>query len=51
MDGLNLSQSAAHFLELNISNAPTNANNLSFITCMDQIVTVDMETGMVSVLM
>ena len=51
MDGLNLSQSAAHFLELNISNAPSNANNLSFITCMDQIVTVDMETGMVSVLM
>ena len=51
MDGQNLSQSAAHFLELNISNAPTNAQNLSFITCLDQVISVDMETGMVSVMM
>ena len=51
MDGVNLSQSAAHFLELNIAKAPTNAQNLSFISCMDAIVSVDMETGMVSVMM
>jgi hypothetical protein len=51
MDGVNLSQSAAHFLELNIAKAPTNAQNLSFISCLDAIVSVDMETGMVSVMM
>jgi len=51
MDGQNLSQSAAHFLELNISNPPSNAQNLSFITCLDAVVSVDMESGMVSVMM
>lgn len=50
MDGVNLS-GQAHFLEMNIAKRPTNAQNLTFITCLDQIVTVDMETGMVSVLM
>jgi hypothetical protein len=51
MDGVNLSQSASHFLEINIDKAPTNSQNLSFISCLDCIYTVDMETGLVSVLM
>jgi hypothetical protein len=53
MDGVNLSQSASHFLEINIDSArgSSNINNLSFITCLDQIVTIDMESGMISVLM
>ena len=45
LDGQDLSQSASHFLELNIAAAPTNGVNVSFISAQDIIYIVDMEAG------
>jgi hypothetical protein len=45
LDGQDLSQSASHFLELNIAAAPTNGVNVSFISANDIIYVIDMEAG------
>lgn len=47
LDGYNLSQSANNFLEINITNAPTNSLYVSFIASMDVIYMIDMELGTV----
>lgn len=45
LDGYDMSQSASHFLELNIAEASTNGINVSFISCQDIIYVVDLMTG------
>ena len=47
LDGFNLSQSANNYLEMNITNAPTNSVYLTFISSADVIFMVDMENGSV----
>jgi hypothetical protein len=45
LDGYDLSQSASHFLELNVAVAPTNGVNVSFISSQDIIYVVDLMAG------
>lgn len=45
LDGLNLSQSANNYLEMNVTNAPTNNVYATFIASLDVIYMIDMETG------
>lgn len=45
LDGYDMSQSASHFLELNIPEATTNGINVSFISAQDIIYVVDLTTG------
>jgi hypothetical protein len=45
LDGYDMSQSASHFLEMNIVQAPTNNINISFISAQDIIYVVDLMTG------
>lgn len=45
LDGYDMSQSASHFLELNIPEASTNGINVSFISAQDIIYVVDLTTG------
>jgi hypothetical protein len=45
LDGYDMSQSASHFLEMNIVTAPTNNINISFISAQDIIYVVDLMTG------
>jgi hypothetical protein len=45
LDGYDMSQSASHFLELNIAAAPTYAINCSFIAAQDIIFVIDLEAG------
>jgi len=45
LDGYDLSQSASHFLEMNIAKATTNSINVSFISAQDIIYVVDLMTG------
>lgn len=45
LDGYDMSQSASHFLELNVAKASTNGINVSFISAQDIIYVVDLTTG------
>lgn len=45
LDGYNMSQSANNYLEMNITNAPTNTIYCTFISSQDVIYLIDMEQG------
>jgi len=47
LDGMNFSVSANNYLEMNITNAPTNTIYCTFITSQDVIYLIDMEQGSV----
>ena len=45
LDGYDFSQSASHFLEMNIAVGSTNSLNVSFISSQDIIYVIDLQTG------
>lgn len=45
LDGMNLSMSSNNYLEMNISNAPTNTIYITFISSQDVIYLIDMDQG------
>lgn len=48
LDGYDLTVTANHFLEMNISNAPSNTQNVYFTGRFDIIFEIDMETGVIN---